>query len=175
MTKKLSLILALILVFCIIAAPAAAADGENELPDIDITSWEYIVANSYNCIVYYEPPIVAPFLGQGIDSRIVEPLLDFLDSGHDFSGFSAADKTVGAGAAHLYVALGIKAVWANVISEIGIKILKENNIHVSFNECVPHIINRKGDGICPIENSVKDISSTDTAIEKIRKTLQNLS
>jgi len=109
------------------------------------------------------------------DLRGVEPLLDFLDSGHDFSGFSAADKTVGAGAAHLYVALGIKAVWANVISEIGIKILKENNIHVSFNECVPHIINRKGDGICPIENSVKDISSTDTAIEKIRKTLQNLS
>jgi len=83
MTKKLSLILALILVFCIIAAPAAAADGENELPDIDITSWEYIVANSYNCIVYYEPPIVAPFLGQGIDSRIVEPLLDFMDAARD--------------------------------------------------------------------------------------------
>lgn len=108
------------------------------------------------------------------DLRGVNPLLDFLDSGYDFTGFSAADKTVGAGAAHLYVALGVKAVWANVISKVGRKILEENNIHVSFNECVPHIINRKGDGLCPIEKAVKDITATDAAIEKIRETLSNL-
>ena len=106
--------------------------------------------------------------------RGVKPLLDFLESDKDFSGFSAADKTVGAGAAHLSVLLGVKAVWVNIISTAGKKILSENNITVFCETEVPYIINRKGDGMCPIETAVKDITSSKKALEAIKQTLKKL-
>ena len=58
--------------------------------------------------------------------RGVKPLIGFLQSNSSLVGAIAADKTVGAGAAHLYVLLGISALWANVISESAIKVLKDN-------------------------------------------------
>lgn len=107
--------------------------------------------------------------------RGVKPLLDFLESGKDFSGFVAADKTVGAGAAHLYALLGVKEVWASIISETGKKVLLENNITVFCETEVPYIINRKGDGMCPIETAVNGISSSSEALETIKQTLEALS
>ena len=107
--------------------------------------------------------------------RGVKPLLDFLESGKDFSGFVAADKTVGAGAAHLYALLSVKEVWANIISDAGKKVLLENNITVFCETQVPYIINRKGDGMCPIETAVKDITSSQKALKVIKQTLKTLS
>ena len=92
--------------------------------------------------------------------RGVKPLISFLRSGQCFRGAIAADKTVGAGAAHLYVLLGISALWTNVISASALKILKDNSIEVLYGECVPHIINRQGNGICPIEAAVAGFSYT---------------
>lgn len=106
--------------------------------------------------------------------RGVKPLLDFLESGDDFAGFCAADKTVGAGAAHLYVLLGVQSVWANVISEQGRRILQQNNIAVFGEQVVPFIINRAGDGVCPIETAVTGIARSDEALVAIQETLQKL-
>lgn len=115
--------------------------------------------NEYTCVLYCN--------GKQCCSRLrgVKPLMDFLEAGDDFNGFSAADKTVGAGAAHLYVLLGVKEVWANVISENGKNILEQT---------VPYIINRKGDGVCPIENAVKNITCSEQALVTIKQTLQKL-
>ena len=44
--------------------------------------------------------------------RGVKPLVDWLDSGLDLRGFSAADKVVGRATAFLYVLLGVRAVHA---------------------------------------------------------------
>lgn len=106
--------------------------------------------------------------------RGVKPLLDFLASGKDFAGFSAADKTVGAGAAHIYVLLGVKNVWARVISVHGREILEENGIEACFEEEVPYIVNRTGDGMCPIEKCVGDTKNSTDALCKIRQTLEEL-
>ena len=124
--------------------------------------------NEYTCVLYCN--------GKQCCSRLrgVKPLMDFLEAGDDFNGFCAADKTVGAGAAHLYVLLGVKEVWANVISENGKNILKQNGIAVFFEQTVPYIINRKGDGVCPIENAVKDITCSEQALVTIKQTLQKL-
>ena len=107
--------------------------------------------------------------------RGVKPLLDFLESCNDFSEFCAADKTVGAGAAHLYALLGVKEVWANIISVSAKKVLFENNITAFCENEVPYIINRKGDGMCPIETAVKDITSSQKALKAIKQTLEALS
>ena len=91
--------------------------------------------------------------------RGVTPLVLLLESGKDFSGSVAADKTVGAGAAHLYILLGTRSLWANVISAPALSLLTSHGITVTYGECVPNIINRKGDGICPFEAAVLEITA----------------
>lgn len=107
--------------------------------------------------------------------RGVKPLISFLESGGDFSGFSAADKTVGAGAAYLYVLLGVTEVWAAVLSESAKKVLDDNGIKTYCERLVPQIINRSGDGVCPIESAVSAADTPKDALVIIKQTLRKLS
>ena len=52
----------------------AAALGLPEPPDIDINSWEYILANADNSIAEYAPPELVTLEGQLVDSRIADAL-----------------------------------------------------------------------------------------------------
>ena len=106
--------------------------------------------------------------------RGVKPLLSLLQTGRSFAGAVAADKCVGAGAAHLYVLLGVRAVWANIISMSAIQILKNNGIDVFFGQSVPNIINRRGDGICPIEEAVEGTENSQEAYQLIVDTLKHI-
>jgi hypothetical protein len=49
--------------------------------------------------------------------RGIAPLLDWLEGKTGLEGFSAADRIVGKAAALLYVLMGVKAVFAEVMSE----------------------------------------------------------
>ncbi len=129
---------------------------------------EKLQTGGYTCVVRLGAEEYCSF------ERGVKPLLTLLQTKGALNGSIAADKTVGAGAAHLYVLLGVDAVWANVISEAALKILKEHDIAVFYGELVPHIINRQGDGICPIERSVKDVNNSQEAYVCIIDTLQKL-
>lgn len=106
--------------------------------------------------------------------RGVKPLLDFLDSQVDLKGFSAADKVVGKAAAFLYVLLGVREVYAHVMSEPAICILESNKIQVQYDISVKNIINRSGTGNCPMEEAVADISVPSDALEAIRIRLKSL-
>ena len=52
------------------------------LPDLDIHSWEFLIANSYNSIKDYTPPY-GNIYGQGIDRRIADPVVAFLSAARD--------------------------------------------------------------------------------------------
>lgn len=135
----------------------------------DITSAKNILINNdYTCVLYLN--------GKEFHSKFrgVKPLLQFLESADNFEGFFAADKVVGAGAAYLYVLLGVKSVWAGVISAFAKKILEQNGIDVLYENLVENIINRAGNGICPIEAAVKDITEPRKALLKIKETLKSL-
>ena len=106
--------------------------------------------------------------------RGVKPLISLLQSNRSVDGAFAADKCVGAGAAHLYVLLGVRAVWANVISASAIDVLKNNNIEIYYDKSVPYIINRKGDGMCPIESAVASTKSSTEAYDLIIAALKQL-
>ena len=108
-------------------------------------------------------------------ARGVKPLLELLHSESSFAGALAADKTIGAGAAHLYVLLGVGAVWANVISVSAEQILTQAGITVLYEERVPYIINRRGDGMCPIESAVANATSSKEAYALIVAALAKLS
>ena len=106
--------------------------------------------------------------------RGVAPLLGFLDSGKDYTGYSAADKVVGKATALLYRLLGVKAVWAAVISESALRVLQAGGIEAHWDQLVPHIINRTGTGPCPMEAATAHTEDPLVALEAIRIALKNL-
>lgn len=107
--------------------------------------------------------------------RGVKPLLEWLESGIDLKGFSAADKVVGKAAAFLYVLLGVKEVYAHVMSESAIYTLSRNGIFPQCDISVKNIINRAGTGNCPMEEAVMDVIEPQNALNSIKLRLQQLS
>ncbi len=106
--------------------------------------------------------------------RGVRPLLDWLDGDADIRGFSAADKVVGKAAAFLYVLLGVKEIYAHVVSRAAMGVFKENHISFSYDISTDYIINRQGTGSCPMEEAVSGISRPEDAPEAIRRRLEEL-
>ena len=106
--------------------------------------------------------------------RGVRPLLDFLDSGLDFTGFSAADKVVGKATAFLYCLLGVKEVYAQVLSDAAADIFTKAGVPFFYDEKVPAIRNRTNTGLCPMETATKDIDDPHLALTAIREALKNL-
>ena len=134
-----------------------------------LTAKKILIENDYTCVLYSN--------GKAYHSTLrgVKPLIDFLESDCEFRGFFAADKVVGAGAAHLYVLLGVKAVWAKLMSKDAMDILQTNGIDAFYDDVVPYIINRSGKGACPIETAVKEITDSKQALDIIKQTLEKLS
>lgn len=107
--------------------------------------------------------------------RGVKTLLAFVKEKKNLKGFSAADKVVGKGAAALFCLLGIKELYTPLISEGARGLLEENGIEVFFDEEVKNIINRKGDGICPVESALGEERELSKCLEIIEATVLRLS
>ena len=105
--------------------------------------------------------------------RGIKPLVNWLNSGIDFSGFSGADKVVGKGAAFLYALMKVKNLYASVISKPALLVLNDYGIKVEYDTLVDYIVNRKGDGVCPFEEAVKDVSDAQKAYDIICNKLQS--
>lgn len=106
--------------------------------------------------------------------RGVKPLLNWLDSGMDMTGFSAADKVVGRATAFLYCLLGVKTVYAHVMSRPAAQVLEENGITAHWGRLVDGIINRRGTGPCPFEASVMNIRDPEEALSAIRNKMAQM-
>ena len=106
--------------------------------------------------------------------RGVSPLLELIEQNKSLKGFAGADKVVGAGAAYLYAILCPDSLFASTISESAKRVLDRYGINYSYGELVPYIINRIGDGACPIEQAVRNSSSPQEALEDIKTALQRL-
>ncbi|MBO5294438.1 MAG: DUF1893 domain-containing protein [Clostridia bacterium] len=108
------------------------------------------------------------------DRTGIAPMMEFLDLQTDLVGFSAADRIVGKAAAMLFALAGVREIYAEVLSERAIPILQKYGIGYSYGRLTPVIINRKGDGACPMENAVEHLEEPVAAREAIRKTLELL-
>lgn len=123
---------------------------------------------NYTCVLCCDKEIFTS------EKRGVAPLIDFLESGKDFSGFSAADRVVGNGAAFLYVLLGVKEVYAGVLSRAAKATLENSGISVTCGTLTDFIINRSKSGICPIEQAVSGIKNPSDALCAIKAELSAL-
>lgn len=122
----------------------------------------------FTCAVYYGEEVYQS------KERGVAPLLAWLKSGRNFQGFLAVDKVVGKAAAFLYVRLGVKKVYAIVLSEGAEEVFRRFGIDYESEEKVPMIRNRLGDGYCPMEQAVWTTDEPIEAQRRIEQTLQRL-
>lgn len=106
--------------------------------------------------------------------RGVMPLLSWLDNGTDLTGFSAADRVVGRATAFLYCLLGVKEVYAKVMSRPAMAVLKSHGIEATAGELVDGIINRKGTGPCPFEAAVMEMEDAQEALVAIRNKMAQM-
>ncbi len=106
--------------------------------------------------------------------RGVRPLLELLESGEDLREFSAADKVVGKATAMLYRLLGVREVYGIIMSDAALETLEAGNIRASYGTKVDHIINRAGDGPCPMEAATAAVCDPAEALRLIKDTLTRL-
>ena len=106
--------------------------------------------------------------------RGVKPLLQWLDGENSVKGFSAVDKVVGRAAAFLYVLLEVKEIYAGVMSEGAADVFSKYGICSRYGVLVKEIINRKGNGICLMEQAVKGADTSEQALEAVREKCRQL-
>lgn len=125
-------------------------------------------AGNYTCVLCRDEQAYTTL------DRGVKPLLTWLDSGLNLTGFSAADRVVGRGAAFLYCLLGVEAVYAHVMSHPAAEVLHAHGIAAEAGTLVDGIINRKGTGPCPFESAVLHINDPQDALSAIRKKMADM-
>ena len=128
-----------------------------------------LLAGSYTCV------FCKGDRQQVFTQRGVRPLFSAVMSQKDFSGWSVADKVVGSGAAFLYRLLKVRTVYAPIMSAQAKEILAYGGILPVCDRLVPAIINRRGDGICPIESATAHCQTPEQALLAIEAALETLS
>ena len=129
---------------------------------------ELLKSNNLTCAVCKEDKAYTS------TDRGVKPLVLWYESGTDMKNASAADKVVGRGAAFLYLLLGIGELYAQVISKPALELLSKNGVDVSYGILADNIINRQGNGICPFEAAVLDITDPREAYIAITQKMKEM-
>ncbi len=132
------------------------------------TAAELLSQGCFTCVLRREQQTVTS------TQRGVAPLLRWLENGTDLSGFSAADKVVGKAAAFLYCLLGVREVYAPVMSKAALEVLTAHGIAAHWEILADGIINRSKTGPCPMEAATGAIQDPQAALEAIRQTLLHL-
>jgi len=102
-------------------------------------------------------------------SHGVSDLLTMIrDLGQLTEGASLADSIVGRAAALLCVYSKIVAVYGETMSKGGASVLEEKGIRYKFGKCVPKILNRRKDDICPFDKAVSGIQDPTLALERLK-------
>ena len=129
---------------------------------------EEFVKGKYTLVLCKNEDIIAS------DLTGIRPLIKLIDDKKECKGYSAADKIVGRAAAFLYTLLEIKNLYGEVMSKGAIEILKKVGINYEYKTLTGYIENRQKNGICPMDDAVKNITDAKQACEAIRNKIKLL-
>ena len=105
--------------------------------------------------------------------RGVKDLYEILSSQPELlCGSFIADKVVGKGAAALMILGRIDSLYTDTISEAALELFARYNIEVKYDKLVPHIINRAGTGMCPVESLCKECKSAEECLPLIKNFIE---
>jgi hypothetical protein len=102
--------------------------------------------------------------------RGIAPMMKLLsEDPESLRGTCVADKVIGKAAALLLCYAGIQKLYAKTISEHAISVLKDHALPCECGQTVPFIVNRAGDGMCPMEQLVLGVTTPDEAYAILRE------
>ena len=104
----------------------------------------------------------------------IKPLINLIEEKKEYKGYSAADKIVGRAAAFLYTLLEVKNLYGEIMSKGATEILKNAKINFEYKTLTDFIENRKKDGMCPMDEAVKNINDPKEAYEAIKEKIKFL-
>ena len=129
---------------------------------------ELLEKGNYTCVICGEGKTLTA------TERGVKPLAQWLKEGADLKDCWAADKVVGKATAFLYCLLGVREVYAHVMSHPAAHVLEAHGIGCHAGTLVEGIINRKGTGPCPFEAAVMEIEDPREALTAIRNKMAQM-
>ena len=104
------------------------------------------------------------------DDRGVAPLMNLLNEDKEqLRDSMIADKVIGKAAALLMVYAGVKEVFTPTISVPAVEVFEKHNVKITYDKVVERIINRKGDGLCPMESLCLNVENPEEAFDVIRR------
>ncbi len=132
------------------------------------TAAESIKNGDAALVIIKDGEIIRSMSGRGI-----KPIITMYDDGV-LCGSTVVDKVVGRAAAVVMLLGGVKHCHAMTISRHALDFFEKNDIKVTYDETVEYIINRAGDGMCPMEETVKNIDDADEALSALRAKLRDI-
>lgn len=131
---------------------------------MNINDLKEILLNDNHTIVIYKND-ASVFIS---DDRGVVPLMKLLqEDKSQLIDSIVVDKVIGKAAALLMAFAGVKEVFTPTISSPAVEVFKNHDIKITFDSEVDRIINRKGDGLCPMETLCLDIDNPEEAFHRI--------
>lgn len=163
MSLKISAFLGVFLFMTALSAAPAKSDM--------ITARKLLLENKAACVLLNnEGEMIACESGRGIS-----PLLNIYDKFKgDLKNCTVVDKVIGRATAAIAVCGKVRHVHAEIMSQGAVDMLKKHKISVTYTLRVPHILNRKKDGLCPMEETVLKIDDPVKALAALRIKLTEL-
>lgn len=115
------------------------------------------------CAVIFGDVIARTERGRGIG-----PILKLHDEG-ELKGAYVVDKIVGKAAAMIMTHGGVQGCYGVTMSRAAKEWLGAHGVEVACGKLVDVIINREGNGLCPMEQTVQNINDEAEAIEAVRQ------
>ncbi|MDI1249996.1 MAG: DUF1893 domain-containing protein [Lacunisphaera sp.] len=108
-------------------------------------------------------------LAQGAHDGVGELLAAIDKLGGQTSGASLADRVVGKAVALIVLGAGIVAVYTPLASEAAAEVFRSNGVFWQARTIVPQILNRRGNGPCPLEQLTHPLHDPAVAVVKLRE------
>lgn len=90
-------------------------------------------------------------------SRGVKPVIDFWSREY-LKDAIIVDRVIGKASALFMADANPKHIHGVVMSQLAVEFLEKEGISYSADKVVPKIINRAGDGLCPMESAVAEVA-----------------
>ncbi len=120
------------------------------------------------CVVLRDGELVRAETGRG-----VTPMIRLYEDGA-LQGAYVVDKIVGKAAAMLMTLGGVSGCYALTVSRAALGWFSGHGIPVEYEVCAEYIVNRTGDGICPMEQTVKELTDPSEALTALKQKIAEL-
>lgn len=167
-----ALILCVAFTGCVCCKLGTCPAGRNaKMRDAVESARQKIIAGKAGCVIIKDGKIIHDENGRGI-----APILDIYRQHPDKMRDSVlVDKVIGKAAAMVAICGKVKYVHAELICDSAVEILKKHGITVTYTKRVKNILNRRRNGLCPMEQTVLDISDPAAGVKALEAAVARMS